>query len=88
MALGMEMMMKSLGVDPAEIKSQLEKVSVIAQEKITAIESQLARIEANQLLLYQLLARAGVIETVEQYNASVAGISLIEGKTNGTGKSN
>lgn len=70
--LGMDMMIKSLGINPDEIKAQIEKVSIIAQEKIVQLENQLTRIEANQLLLYQLMARKGLIETIEEYNANVA----------------
>lgn len=91
--LGMEMMMKSMGINPDEIKSQLEKVSLVAQEKMLQFEAQLNRIEQNQVLLYQLLVRAKLIETVDEYHANLTAEreqALIPstGEINGKRKSN
>lgn len=70
--LGADMLLKSLGLDPEELRKQFETASVFVTEKISTLEAQLTRIEANQLLMYQLMARAGLIETVEQYNAAMS----------------
>lgn len=91
--LGMEMMMKSMGINPDEIKSQLEKVSLVAQEKMSQFEAQLNRIEQNQVLLYQLLAHAKLIETVDEYHANLAtereqALIPSTGEINGKRKSN
>jgi hypothetical protein len=91
--LGMDMMMKSMGINPDEIKAQIEKATLIAQEKVAQMEAQLNRIEQNQLLLYQLMSRKGLIETVEEYNENVAAEKAREsipmiGEINGRGKSN
>lgn len=68
--LGMEMLVKSLGIDPAKLQDDIAKASEFAQEQVKALRDQMDRIEGNQLLLYQLMLRAGLIESVEAYNTA------------------
>ena len=68
--LGMEMLIKSMGIDPAKLQEDISKASEFAQEQVKALRDQMDRIEGNQLLLYQLMLRAGIIESVESYNSA------------------
>lgn len=68
--LGMDMLIKSMGLDPEKIQKDIAAASAFAQEQVKTVRDQLDRIEGNQLLLYQLLLRAGVIESVTAYNES------------------
>lgn len=87
--LGAEMLLKSMGVDPDEIKSQFEKTAAIAQEKMTQFQDQLNRIEANQFILHDMMVRAGLIESFADYNKAKAEEAAqrtitLEGINNGT----
>jgi hypothetical protein len=67
---GMESMLASmLGVDPAELRAQVENGIGDAKNFAIALQAQMARIEQNQILLYQLLVDAGVISTLEDMRA-------------------
>lgn len=68
--LGMELMLKSMGFDPETIKEEFQRTIIMAGEKMEQIQSQLNRIEANQILLYQLMVKAGVIEEPPKLIAS------------------
>ena len=79
---GMELMLKSMGLDPDKLKTEFEQTISIFNTRISNVENQLNKIEANQVLLYQLLQGAGVIPTVEEHNARRAQLEA----ENGPGK--
>lgn len=48
MAVGLEVLMKSFGIDPDEIKNQMGLAQQRLNEELASIHGQLDRIEANQ----------------------------------------
>jgi hypothetical protein len=48
MAVGLEVLMKSFGVDPDEIKNQMGLAQQRLNDELTSIHAQLDRIEGNQ----------------------------------------
>lgn len=71
--LGLEMMLTSMGLDPEEIKSYVEKFGTI----IIAAKEQLDRIERNQVLIMEKLG-------IEPEAAAPANAITNEAATEGT----
>lgn len=71
---GMEMMLKAIGVDidPEEIKGNFERAAKAAQDeianinaKLDALNSKLDLVLSHQVLLYEQMVRAGLIQLPE-----------------------
>jgi hypothetical protein len=76
--MGMDMMMKALGVDPEALMATVNEAAETAKTGLHEVRMQLSRIEANQLALYQLMVKAGLIQTIEDHNGDVAKLDAPE----------
>lgn len=62
MALGMEMMLKSmLGVDPDELKGQMQQAASTMRETVERFDAKLDLILRNQMMLYRLMQKNGLL---------------------------
>lgn len=69
---GMESLFSGmLGINPAEMREMFEGKIVEFQAFATNLQQQLGRIEANQVLLYQLMHHAGLIPTPDEMRAQM-----------------
>lgn len=85
---GMEMLMKSMGLDPEALMGEMNRVASGALAQIQSMQEQLNRIEANQVVLYQLMVGAGLIKSVEERDAEHARLSAPEVRESSDGRVN
>lgn len=62
---GMEMLMKTMGLDPDALMGMVNDTAEMARAGLANVNAKLDRIEQNQILLYQLMVKAGTIAPVE-----------------------
>lgn len=68
---GMDMVLKSmLGVEPEELKKQVEEKVLQLQQLSEAFNAKLDVCIANQKMLYALMVDKGLIDPVEVFNAN------------------
>jgi hypothetical protein len=62
---GMDMMLKSvLGVDPTELKEQVQTAAKTLQETIARFDTKADLILRNQVMLYNAMVEAGLIQAI------------------------
>lgn len=67
--LGMKLLADSFGFDPEKIQAEVNAAAEFGKQQLAEIRAQLNRIEANQILLYHLMVKAGVIEEIKPETA-------------------
>jgi hypothetical protein len=67
MANGLEMLMRSVGFDPDEIKEQMVQTQQKISEELTAFHQQLNRIEATQQQISNRLSTLEEKEVMQQH---------------------
>lgn len=87
--LGMDMLVKSFGIDPEKIQSEINAAGEFAKQQLVEIREQLNRIEGaqlaivqNQRMIYQAMVKAGLIEAFEEPKPEVAGELCHEPRVN------